>query len=124
GDAFGWTFFCPDEGIWLPHPGVGQVPLEDRLATLCDGAPPTRMRYNFSLDPWARLDDGIGNRPLLQRHNVQWRQVAVNLIGTGIRDCQKSPNPQLCFSESFLPFQLVHAGPAWAANHSQEWRAF
>lgn len=124
GDALGWTFFCPDEDFWLPHPGAGQVPLAARVATLCDGAPPTRMRYNFSLDPWARLDDSIGNRPLEQRHNVRWRRVAVNLIGTGIRDCQKSPSPEQCFSEAFLPFQLVHAGPAWTMNHSQAWRAF
>lgn len=124
GDSSGWTFFCPEENQWLPHPGAGQVPLEERLATMCGDLPPTRMRYNFSLDPWARLDDAIATIPFTQRHNVRWRQLAVNLIGTGVRDCQLAPSPQQCFSESYLRFQFAHAGPAWAMNHSQGWRAF
>lgn len=132
GDSLGWSFFCPDLGQWLGHPGTGQVPLTDRLATLCDtdgdpetpGIPPTRMRYSFSLDPWARLNRSIGSTPLVQRHNVRWRRLAVNLVGTGIRDCELAADPLACFSESFLRFQLVHSGPAWATNHAQQWRAF
>jgi hypothetical protein len=132
GDSLGWTFFCPDIGQWFGHSGTGQVPLVDRLATLCDhdadpetqGIPPTRMRYSFSLDPWARLNRSIGSLPLEQRHNVRWRRLAVNLVGTGVRDCQFAADPLECFSESFLRFQLIHSGPAWATNHSQQWRAF
>jgi hypothetical protein len=62
--------------------------------------------------------------PLEQRHNVRWGRLAVNLVGTGIRDCQRAANPATCFSESFVRFQLQHSGPAWMTNHAQQWRAF
>lgn len=124
GDSSGWSFFCPDQDAWLSHPGTGELPLVSRLATLCDGAPPPRMRYAFSLDPWGRLDRSIASSDLTQRHNVRWRQLAVNLVGTGIRDCQLAADPLSCFSEPFLKFQLTHSGPAWVTNHGQQWRAF
>jgi hypothetical protein len=125
GSATGWTFYCPDTSTWQPHPGVGQVPLTSRVSSMCPGnKAPTRMRFGFGLDPWARRDGSITNAPLVQRHNVRWRQLAVNLVGTGIRDCRTAGNSEQCFAESFLRFQLRHSGPAWAMNHSQQWRAF
>jgi hypothetical protein len=98
--------------------------LAGRLGELCSGKPPTRARYSFSLDPWGRLNQGLGSMPLEQRHNVRWGRLAVNLVGTGIRDCQRAASPASCFSESFLRLQLQHSGPAWMTNHAQEWRAF
>jgi len=101
-----------------------QSPPAQQLDQLCAGKPPTRARYSLSLDAWGRLNRGIRSMPLEQRHNVRWRRLALNLVGTGIRDCQRAAAPASCFSESFLRFQLQHAGPAWITNHEQQWRAF
>lgn len=98
--------------------------LASRLGELCSGRAPTRARYNFALDPWGRLNGALRSMPLEQRHNVRWGRLAVNLVGTGIRDCQRAANPATCFSESFVRFQLQHSGPAWMTNHAQQWRAF
>jgi hypothetical protein len=76
------------------------------------------------LDPWGRLGGTIAVGPLEQRHNVRWRRLAVNLVGTGIRDCAIAADPLTCYAEPFLRYDLKHVGPAWTTNHAQEWRAF
>jgi len=123
----GWTFYCPDAGAWLPNPGVGEQPLVDTVDTLCGVDPPkapTRARYVFSLDPWGRLGGAIAIDPLKERHNVRWTRLAVNLVGTGIRDCQRAGDPSACYAEPFLRYDLEHVGPAWTTNYAEEWRAF
>jgi hypothetical protein len=122
--VLGWRFYCPQLDAWVPHPGVGETPLATRAKQACNGERPTRARYDFSMDPWARRNNSIGNEPLDQRHNVQWRRLAVNLVGTGIRDCELAGEPLECYSEAFLRFSLAHAGPSWTTNHAQQWRAF
>lgn len=123
---------CIMEGLCAGHPScdcsggiiVCGATLASRLAELCSGRPPTRARYNFALDPWGRVNGALRSMPLEQRHNVRWGRLAVNLVGTGIRDCQRAANPATCFSEPFVRFQLQHSGPAWMTNHAQQWRAF
>jgi hypothetical protein len=123
---------CTGTGLCEDHPSCECVEDEivcggtflSRLREMCHGKMPTRARYNFSLDPWARPNRAIRSMPFEQRHNVRWGRLAVNLLGTGIRDCQQSANPAACYSESFLRFQLQHSGPAWATNHARQWRAF
>jgi len=123
-NAAGWTFYCATTDEWYPHPGGGQVPLEDRAADMCDGGSPSKVRLSFTLDPWARLNESVGHDAPAKRHNVRWRRLAVNLVGTGIRACAGAANEQQCFSESFLRFQLAHVGPAWSRGHDQAWRSF
>lgn len=119
-----WVFVCAGDDRWVPHPGVGQAPLVDTLATMCSGQSPSRMKIGFALDAWGRLDRSVGSEPLTRRHNVRWRRLAVNLLGTGIRDCSTAVNSQACYSEGFLDFQMSHHGPSWASNHSGNWRAY
>lgn len=121
-EGLGWSYFCADTGGWVGHPGVGQAKLTSRLSTLCGGKPPSKAAYRFHLDPWGRLDVGFAAPPMEQRHNVRWRQLAVNLVGTGIRDCEAAADSDECYSQPFVRFDLRHYGPSWATNHTQEWR--
>jgi hypothetical protein len=123
-DTFGWQFFCPEVDAWVSHPGLSEIPLLSRAVQACSGARPTRARYYLSLDPWGRLNTAISSEPLEQRHNVRWRRFAVNLVGTGVRDCERATEPLQCYSEPFLRFSMSHAGPAWSTNHAGQWRAF
>jgi hypothetical protein len=121
----GWQFSCSkDDHVWFGHPGASEYPLTTLLSKACDGAPPLRARFAFNLDPWGRYQGSIANDDFTARHNVRWRRLAINLVGTGIRDCQRASDPIACYSDSFVRYELRHAGPAWVTNHSQQWRAF
>lgn len=121
-ESSGWLFFCEDDESWISHPGAGEVPLVSDLATACGDKPPSRARLNFGLDPWGRVNGDYASPPFNQRHNARWSRMAVNVVGTGIRDCASSPDPLTCYNESFLRFDLRHGGPAWITNYAQEWR--
>jgi hypothetical protein len=121
-DSSQWTFFCEDDGVWISHPGIGQPGVVD-LATACDGEPPSRARTSFHLDPWARLRRFITEPPDETRHNVRWAQLAVNVVGTGVLDCQRALDPLDCYSEPFIRYSFRHLGPAWTTNFAGEWRA-
>jgi hypothetical protein len=118
----GWLFFCANTGTWISHPGASEAPLVSRLATACGGKPPSRARLSFSLDPWGRLNGDYASPPFSQRHNARWSRMAVNIVGTGIRDCAASSDPLTCYNEAFLRYDLRHGGPAWITNYAQEWR--
>lgn len=98
---------------------------EDRqtspLDTLCPGGRPTRARIQFHVDPWGREDGDIALAPFTARHNVRWGRLAVNLVGTGVRDCTKSDDPLSCYGESFLRYDLSHGGPAWSTDFKEQW---
>lgn len=122
-ESGGWRFFCANSGAWIAHPGTGQFPIATRLATACNGVAPVLAKLGFWLDPWGALN-GAWSRPVFSdRHNVRWRRLAVNLVGTGIRDCSKSGDSMNCYTNPFIRFNLVHAGPSWQTNYALDWRA-
>ncbi|HEY5961975.1 MAG TPA: hypothetical protein VIV60_35700, partial [Polyangiaceae bacterium] len=117
-----WRFYCADQKTWISHPGVGEYPVTHRLATACGGKPPALAKIGFWMDAWGSLN-GSWTRPVYtERHNVRWRRLAINLVGTGIRDCSKSTDSMNCYTNPFVRFNLVHAGPAWQTNYGGEWR--
>lgn len=121
GSAAQWTFYCPEQDTWVGHPGLGQIPLADHLDTACDGSQPTKAKAAFVLDPWGRVAGNMANPPFGSRHNARWRRLAVNLVGTGIRDCQLSEDPSGCYAESFLRYDLRHTGRVWTTSHDGQW---
>jgi uncharacterized membrane protein YgcG len=122
-ESQGWRFYCPTIDTWIAHPGTGQYPVTNRLATACNGSAPTLAKLGFGLDPWGSLN-GAWTRPVYSdRHNVRWRRLAVNLVGTGIRDCAKSTDSMSCYTNPYIRFNLVHAGPSWQTNYSLDWRS-
>lgn len=89
--------------------------------TLCADGRPTKARIEFHLDPWGREGEYFVHDPYTERHNVRWGRLAVNLVGTGIRDCAHADDSLSCYAESFLRYDLAHAGPAWSTDYSEEW---
>jgi hypothetical protein len=128
-DSFGWAFYCPNLDAWRTHPALDPVVGDPAasLALVCgvldNSGPPTRARVLFHLDPWGRMQGNIAAEPYSKRHNARWARLALNLVGTGIKDCSVAPDPIDCYSQSFVRYQLGHVGPAWVTNFAQQWRA-
>lgn len=49
--------------------------------------------------------------------NYRLNRVAVNLVGSGLRDCAASSAPQSCYSSGNLSYSLYHLGPFYVRNH-------
>ncbi|MGE5782985.1 MAG: hypothetical protein ACM3ZE_00275 [Myxococcales bacterium] len=121
-DTAGWRFYCPEQGTWIAHPGVGQYPLTSSLDSSCAGSRPTLAKIGFWLDSWGTLNGAWTRAPYVDRHNVRWRRLAVNLVGTGIRECSKSTDAMSCYTSPYVRFNLIHTGPSWQTNHALDWR--
>jgi hypothetical protein len=122
GDVAGWEFRCPN-GSWVQHPGLDAATPNAPIATICGGTSPARARVSFSLDPWGRLNGHIPDAPYAKRHNARWLELAVNFVGTGVRNCAIAADPNGCYSNAYLRYHLMHAGPAWVTNFDEQWRA-
>ncbi|MBI2893819.1 MAG: hypothetical protein HYY06_09725 [Deltaproteobacteria bacterium] len=46
----------------------------------------------------------------LGNYNYRHDLVAVNLVGTNVRDCSESDEPATCYSNAFVPVTLIHEG--------------
>jgi alpha-tubulin suppressor-like RCC1 family protein len=119
----GWSFYCDAVDSWISHLNAGEfdAPSYD-LATACFGEPPTKARLGFWLDPWGRLYGHHMNAPYVSRHNARWSRLAVNLVGSGIRDCSKVSDAEACYAEPFIRYNLRHVGPALVTNYETQWR--
>jgi hypothetical protein len=96
---------------------------EAALAELCDGNPPVRAEYRFWIDPWGRIGGNPFSEPFEARHNARWRQLAINMVGTGVRECEKASDPDQCYAEPFIRYGLRHVGPAWVTSYDLQWHA-
>lgn len=122
----GWTFYCPNTGTWIANPDVAKWTTTTPAWTLsaaCGGSAPTLARYSFELDPWGQANGWISSRPYSSRYNVRMRSLALNLVGSGIRSCQKAPDPLACYAEPFTRYDLRHVGPAWITGYDGAWRS-
>jgi hypothetical protein len=120
--SLGWQFWCDNSSSWIINPAAGQLPGVDTLMTACGGAPPSRARIQFTLDPWARPNGVVANPPFVDRYNTRWVQLAVNLVGTGLLDCSLATDPSTCFSQSYVRMNLEQIGPAWVSDFDENWR--
>jgi hypothetical protein len=119
-----WAFYCGATGTWVPHPGLNEIPIVSSAATACEGQPPSRASVHFSLDPWARFTQAGEGTPFVDRYNTRWGRLAVNLVGTGVRDCRQAADPLTCYNESYVRFDLSQTGPAWVTTYDRSWLAF
>ncbi|MBX3212310.1 MAG: IPT/TIG domain-containing protein [Labilithrix sp.] len=123
GDVAGWEFMCPNGSGWVQHPGLAAPTANAAISTLCGGVKPMRARVSFSLDPWGRRSGNIAEAPYAKRHNARWSQLAVNLVGTGVRNCSGAPDPNACYANAYLRYSLSHVGPALVTNFDEQWRS-
>lgn len=118
GQAYKWTYFCPDSASWVMLPDAGNP-----RQACGQASPPTQAKLQFTLDPWARVDGTIGRNPFTKRYNERWVRFAVNLVGTGLLDCDKATDPLTCYSQAFVRYDLRHDGPGWTTDYNQQWRS-
>lgn len=88
----------------------------------CSIPRPTAARTVFYLDGWGRLNKSGFAEPFDARYNARWGRLAVNLVGTGIRDCKLAPDPLGCYSEGFLRYDLRQVGSAWLTDYAGQWK--
>ena len=140
-----WQVQCPPQGItdaeWRAVPaaelggvtvacadfaGCGCPPEDFECITesSCDVPRALAARTVFQMDPWGRLDSTSVVQPFSVRYNARWTRMAVNLVGTGLRDCQKAPDPATCYSQAFLPFNLRHFGTPIVTDFTGDWWTF
>jgi len=49
-------------------------------------------------------------------YNYRLDTLALNVVGTGVRDCEGSSSPSSCYSGGFVPYTLQHVGPYTVRN--------
>ena len=125
--SMGWSFFCPDSGTWVADPDLASFTtgtLTSTLPTVCNGSPPSLARLGFWLDPWGRLRGAIGDPPpFVSRFNVRLGDLAVNLVGSGIRNCELAADPSACFAEPFIRYDLRQVGPVLVTDFDETWKS-
>jgi len=52
--------------------------------------------------------------------NYRFEDVAVNVVGTAVKDCEHSETPSSCYAANFLQYTLVHEGPFLVRNYFGE----
>lgn len=115
-----WAYYCDALGQWVGLPTSGSFAgMADQA---CDGEHPTRARIAFSLDARGRVNANGVQAPPSARYNVRWDALAVNLIGTGVKDCALAADPLTCYSSAFVPYNLSHVGPSWVTDYAGTWR--
>jgi hypothetical protein len=128
-----WALHCPGNGsggAWIPVPVQptamqAKTDFVDNACAVAGKAGPARpdmARLEFNLDPWGRVSGSTANPPNQKNFNGRWTQLAVNFVGTGIKNCMLAADPQGCYSEEFIPYNLTHAGPAWLTDYDEIWR--
>jgi hypothetical protein len=119
GRAMAWSYFCPSG----PNAGWRASPPNTNPSEVCGPAPdrPTRASLLFALDPWGRLHGDIAAEPFERRFNARWGNLAVNLVGTGVLDCSKATDPDTCYTQPFVRYQLSHRGVPWITDAEQSW---
>jgi hypothetical protein len=117
-----WSYYCPGTG-WKASQNPDGSPAPPSQACGTTGALPTKARVVFSIDAWGRINAYGPEAPPTLQFNARWNRVAVNLVGTGIKDCSKALDPLACYSSSFVPYNLTDVGPSWVVDYDGEWRA-
>jgi hypothetical protein len=134
-DVGEWSLRCPQADgsfVWVPVPRdkpASQTCQPVFIAKSLTGNPfdtaavlPDRARMLFSLDPWGRLNGGIAKEPYARRYNGRWGLLAVNFVGTGVKNCDAAKDPIACYGEGFVRYDLSHVGPAWVTDYHGIWR--
>lgn len=131
-DGFSWA--APEEAqlggaaaactVWQSAPcstACVHGDIECAIANDCYVAP-VSARLGFSMDPWGRVNGSATSPPYVRRYNARWGQLAVNLIGSGVIDCSRAADPLVCYSQSYVRFDLGHVGATIVTDYTEQWR--
>jgi hypothetical protein len=50
-------------------------------------------------------------------YNYRHKSVGVNIVGTGVKKCERSAFPSSCYGSNFLQYSVRHEGPFEVRNH-------
>lgn len=92
------------------------------VRTDCDDANAERVCYwerSFEINQEELLARGrladtgfaVGN------YNYRTEKLALNFVGTGVRDCEDSPYPSSCYGSGYVNYSVEHLGPYPVLNH-------
>lgn len=121
GDGAAWTFLCPaqtgSDTVWMPLPADGNP--NDACGSAATH--PSAARISFTLDPWGRVNGDVANPPFTKRYNARWGHLSVNIVGTGVIDCTLAADPDGCYVQQYVPYELTQDGFAWVTDWNQAW---
>ena len=60
------------------------------------------------------------NNVAIGNFNYRIEDVAVNLVGTDVKDCSHSSTPSTCYANAFTPYTLVHEGEVQVRNFDDD----
>lgn len=87
-------------------------------------APELKVRECYWESDFSVAMSDIENRTLIHsggfaRGNYNYRadSIGINLVGTGIRDCENAETPSTCYASGSVPYSLYHTGPFAVRNH-------
>src|SRR5690606_6003779 len=114
-----WFFFPTDDDLSFPiatcEDSFGLSFRADNWQAVCEGPDPTDCYYetSFAIGLPAIEQGEILESGSFATGNFNYRFVdfAVNLVGTGIRDCELTQNRSVCYASAFVPVSLRHGGP-------------
>lgn len=115
-----WQLLCGTN--WVSLDAYKNAPGGWNCGTSQPGPKATRARVGFVLDPWGRLNGTIGNEPYTKRYNTRWGKVALNVVGTGVKDCSLANDPLACYANSTIRYNLTHVTPTWTTDYDGLWR--
>jgi hypothetical protein len=121
-----WTLHCPvggSGGTWVPVPmqANGAVVDADSACANLGGSHPDEAQLSFSLDPWGRLNGATTNPPYTERYNTRWTQMALNFVGTGVKNCILAADPNACYQAEYIPYNVTQAGATWISDYNGLW---
>jgi len=124
-DTDGAIFRSAESGIWKRE----CVRLCDAgFSNNCtDGPVHCYRKAEFGVSQSAIQNGKIFNFSGFARGNFNYRidQLALNVVGTGIRDCADSKTPSTCNGGGFLNYSFDHTGPFFVRNFDGgDYRAF
>jgi hypothetical protein len=121
--------YCPDtDGLTMRSRHFERLCLCENGQGLCGpGTEGSDMRNCFWQASFRLNLEGIEQGKLIPSHNVsrysynyRHEALAVNLVGSNVRDCSHSETPGTCYSNGFVPYSLIHSGKVSVRNHTGE----
>jgi hypothetical protein len=119
--------YCSDhDGLALRRKHFERLCLCEAEKGICEpGTEGSDIRHCFWQTTFSFNLEDIENGNLIPSHNISLRNynyrhegLAVNLVGTNVRDCSGSDIPETCHSNAFIPYTLVHSGKVSVRNHT------
>ncbi|MDH5676867.1 MAG: hypothetical protein OEZ06_32425 [Myxococcales bacterium] len=116
GEVFRRQFWTGPSCMQVCPDGFASACTDVNAETLC------YRELTFSMDPRSIEAGNVINVAGFARGNFNYRieSIGLNVVGTGVRNCEESETPSSCYAGGFVPFSLEHLGPHRVRNYQGE----